>query len=141
MAIPNTRHRNPNHATKNPPLSIQQQEVVQAEANALAFEASRRTKDQLFTQQSALVQTDYSCYHTVMSTLPLDIRRQAKEPIETGKTFAEFGALLDIKPGTILESKRLYMWDGPEGLNRSATENQSIDGSSPLNSSDIQEER
>ena len=33
-----------------------------------------------------------------MSTLPLDIRRQAKELIENGKTSAEVGALLDIKP-------------------------------------------
>ena len=53
-----------------------------------------------------------------MSTLPLDIRRQAKELIETGKTSAEVGALLDIKPGTIREWKRRYMWDGPEGLDR-----------------------
>jgi len=36
-----------------------------------------------------------------MSTLPPDIRPQAKELIETGKTSAEVGALLDIKPGTI----------------------------------------
>ena len=54
-----------------------------------------------------------------MSTLPLDMRRQAKELIETGKTSAEVGALLDIKPGTIREWKRRYMWDGPEGLDRS----------------------
>ena len=53
-----------------------------------------------------------------MSPLPLDIRRQAKELIETGKTSAEVGALLDIKPGTIGEWKRRYMWDGPEGLDR-----------------------
>ena len=53
-----------------------------------------------------------------MSTLPPDIRRQAKELIETGKTSAEVGALLDIKPGTIRELKRRYMWDGPEGLDR-----------------------
>ena len=76
-----------------------------------------------------------------MSTLPLDIRRQAKEPIETGKTFAEVGALLEIKPGTICEWKRHYMWDDPEGLNRSAAENQSTNGSPPLNTADIQEER
>ena len=104
------------------PLSIHQQGRVSVSAEtvaiALAFEASRRTKDQLFTQQSALVQTDYSCYHTVMSTIPLDIRRQAKDLIETGKTSAEVGALLDIKPGTIREWKRRYMWDGPEGLDR-----------------------
>ncbi|MDC0267791.1 hypothetical protein OAK97_00625 [bacterium] len=31
-----------------------------------------------------------------MSSLPLDIRRQAKELIETGKTSAEVGVLLDI---------------------------------------------
>ena len=53
-----------------------------------------------------------------MSTLPLDIRRQAKDLIETGKTAAEVGALLDIKPRTIREWKRRYMWDGPEGLDR-----------------------
>jgi uncharacterized protein YjcR len=53
-----------------------------------------------------------------MSTIPLDIRRQAKELIETGKTSAEIGALLDIKPGTIREWKRRYMWDGPEDLDR-----------------------
>ena len=68
------------------------------------------------SQLRALVLTDYSCYHTIMSTLPLDIRRQAKELIETGKTSAEVGALLDIKPGTVREWKRRYMWDGPEGL-------------------------
>ncbi len=48
-----------------------------------------------------------------MSTLPLDIRRQAKELMETGKTSSEVGALLDIKPGTVREWKRRYMWDGP----------------------------
>ena len=53
-----------------------------------------------------------------MSTLPLDIRRQAKDLIETGKTSAEVGALLDIKPRTIRECKRRYMCDGPEGLDR-----------------------
>ena len=53
-----------------------------------------------------------------MSTLPLDMRRQAKELIETGKTSAEVGALLDIKPRTIREWKRRYMCDGPEGLDR-----------------------
>jgi hypothetical protein len=53
-----------------------------------------------------------------MSTLPLDIRRQAKSLVEAGKTSAEVGALLDIKPGTIREWKRRYMWDGPEGLDR-----------------------
>ena len=53
-----------------------------------------------------------------MSTLPLDIRRQGKELIETGKTSAEVEALLDIKPGIIREWKRRYMWDGPEGLDR-----------------------
>lgn len=90
---------------------------------------------------NCLVLIPSTCYYAHMSTLSLDIRKQAKEPIETGKTSAEFGALLDIKPGTILEWKRRYMWDGPEGLNRSATENQSTDGSSPLNTADIQEER
>ena len=35
-----------------------------------------------------------------MLPLPLDIRRQAKELIEAGKTSADVGALLDIKPGT-----------------------------------------
>ncbi len=53
-----------------------------------------------------------------MSTLPLDIRRQGKELIETGKTSAEVEALLGIKPGTIREWKRRYMWDAPEGLDR-----------------------
>jgi hypothetical protein len=62
-----------------------------------------------------------------MSTLPLDIRRQAKELIETGKTSAEVGALLDIKPGTIREWKRRYMWDGPEGLDRPCNEDLDAD--------------
>jgi hypothetical protein len=95
-------------------------EASQTVARALAFEPSPRTKDQLFTQQSALVLTGTSCYHTAMSTLTMDIRRQAKELIETGKTSAEVGALLNIKPGTIREWKRRYMWDGPEGLDRPA---------------------
>lgn len=38
-----------------------------------------------------------------MSSLPLDIRRQAKELIETGNTSSEVGALLDIKTGTVPE--------------------------------------
>ena len=63
-----------------------------------------------------------SCYYLTISTLPLDIRRQAKELIENGKTSAEVGALLDIKPGTIREWKRRYMWDGPEGLDRPCNE-------------------
>ncbi|XOV70437.1 MAG: helix-turn-helix domain-containing protein [Verrucomicrobiota bacterium] len=53
-----------------------------------------------------------------MSSLPLDIRRQAKELVEAGKSSHEIGALLDIKPGTVREWKRRYMWDGPEGLDR-----------------------
>ena len=53
-----------------------------------------------------------------MSTLPLDIPRQAKSLIETGKTSAELDAFLDIKPGTLHEWKGRYMWDGPEGLDR-----------------------
>ena len=101
--------------------------------------AARVSKD--VSPTCALVLTNYSCYHSAMSTLPLDIRRQAKEPIETGNTSGEFGALLDIKPGAILKWERGYMWDGPEGLNRSAKENQSTDESSPLNTADIQEER
>ena len=48
-----------------------------------------------------------------MSSLPLDIRRQAKELVEAGKTSAEVGVLLDIKPGTVREWKRRYMWDCP----------------------------
>ena len=53
-----------------------------------------------------------------MSALSLDIRRQAKELIETGKIAVEVGALLDIKPGTIREWRRRYMWDGREDLDR-----------------------
>ena len=53
-----------------------------------------------------------------MSSLPLDIRRQAKSLVEAGKTSAEVGVLLDIKPGTVCEWKRRYMWDGPEGQDR-----------------------
>ncbi|MDC0264534.1 hypothetical protein OAL86_05445 [Verrucomicrobia bacterium] len=53
-----------------------------------------------------------------MSSLPLEIRRQAKELVEAGKTSAEVGVLLDIKPGTVREWKRRYMWDGPEGQDR-----------------------
>ena len=53
-----------------------------------------------------------------MSTLPLDIPRQAKSLIETGKTSAELDAFLDIKPGTLHEWKGRYMRDGPEGLDR-----------------------
>jgi len=53
-----------------------------------------------------------------MSSLPLDIRRQAKELVEAGKSSQEIGALLDIKPGTVREWKRRYMWNGPEGLDR-----------------------
>ena len=53
-----------------------------------------------------------------MSKILLDLRRQAKGLIETGKTSAEVGALLDVKPGTVREWKRRYMWDGPEGLDR-----------------------
>ena len=71
----------------------------------------------MFLKHAPLL-TGTSCYHTAMSTLPLDIRRQAKELIETGKTSAEVGTLLDIKPGTIREWKRRYMWDGPESLDR-----------------------
>ena len=48
-----------------------------------------------------------------MSPVLLDIRRQAKELIEAGKTSAEVGVLLDIKPGTVREWKRRYIWDGP----------------------------
>ncbi len=44
-----------------------------------------------------------------MSTIPLDTRRQAKEPIETGKISAEVGALLDIKPGTIRDYWQMQM--------------------------------
>jgi uncharacterized protein YjcR len=49
-----------------------------------------------------------------MSSFPLDIRRQAKSLVEAGKTSAEVGVLLDIKPGTVREWKRRYMWDGPK---------------------------
>ena len=35
-----------------------------------------------------------------MSKILLDLRRQAKGLIEAGKTSADVGALLDIKPGT-----------------------------------------
>jgi len=38
-----------------------------------------------------------------MSSLPLDIRRQAKELIEAGKISAEVGVLLSIKQGTVRE--------------------------------------
>ena len=62
-----------------------------------------------------------------MSTLPLDIRRQAKELIETGKTSAEVGALLDIKPGTVREWKRRYMWDGHVGMDRPCNEDLDTD--------------
>ena len=62
-----------------------------------------------------------------MSTLPLDIRRQAKELIETGKTSAEVGALLDIKPGTVREWKRRYMWDGHEDMDRPCNEDLDTD--------------
>lgn len=48
-----------------------------------------------------------------MSFLPLDIRRQAKSLVEAGKTSSEVGVLLDIKPGTVREWKRRYMWDSP----------------------------
>jgi transposase len=53
-----------------------------------------------------------------MSSIPLDIRRQAKELIEAGKSSQEIGSLLDIKPGTVREWKRRYMWDGPDGSDR-----------------------
>jgi len=53
-----------------------------------------------------------------MSSLPLDIRRQAKELVEAGKSSQEIGALLDIKPGTVREWKRRYLWHGPDGLDR-----------------------
>ena len=56
--------------------------------------------------------------HTTMSSIPLDIRRQAKELVEAGRSSQEIGALLDIKPGTVREWKRRYMWDGPEGQDR-----------------------
>ena len=49
-----------------------------------------------------------------MSSLPLDIRRQAKSLVEAGKTSAEVGVLLDIKPSTVREWKSRYMWDGPK---------------------------
>jgi len=62
-----------------------------------------------------------------MSKLLLDLRRQAKGLIEAGKTSAEVGALLDIKPGTIREWKRRYMWDGPEGLDRPCNEDLDTD--------------
>jgi uncharacterized protein YjcR len=48
-----------------------------------------------------------------MPSLPLDIRRQAKELVEAGKTSADLGALLDIKPGTIREWKRRYLLHFP----------------------------
>ncbi|MBT3595122.1 MAG: hypothetical protein HN758_04960 [Verrucomicrobia bacterium] len=48
-----------------------------------------------------------------MSPVPQDIRRQAKSLVEAGKTSAEVGVLLDIKPGTVREWKRRYIWDGP----------------------------
>jgi uncharacterized protein YjcR len=38
--------------------------------------------------------------------------------VEAGKSSGEVGTLLDIKPGTIREWKRRYMWDGPEGQDR-----------------------
>ena len=62
-----------------------------------------------------------------MSSLPLDIRRQAKSLVEAGKTSAEVGVLLDIKPGTIREWKRRYMWDGPEGQDRPCNDNMDTD--------------
>ena len=45
-----------------------------------------------------------------MSSFPLDIRRQAKELIETGKTSSEVGVLLGINynpPPKSLEARRL----------------------------------
>ena len=62
-----------------------------------------------------------------MSSLPLDIRRQAKSLVEAGKTSAEVGTLLDIKPGTIREWKRRYMWDGPEGHDRPCNDDMDTD--------------
>ena len=62
-----------------------------------------------------------------MSSLPLDIRRQAKVLIEAGKTSAEVGVLLDIKPGTVREWKRRYMWDGPEGQDRPCNDDMDTD--------------
>ena len=48
-----------------------------------------------------------------MSPVPLAICGQARELVEAGKASAEVGVLLDIKPGTVREWKRRYMWDGP----------------------------
>ena len=48
-----------------------------------------------------------------MSSFPMDIRRQAREFVEARKPSGEVDALLDIKPGTVREWKRRYMWDGP----------------------------
>ena len=62
-----------------------------------------------------------------MPSLPLDIRRQAKSLVEAGKTSAEVGALLDIKPGTVREWKRRYMWDGPEGQDRPCNDDMDTD--------------
>ena len=62
-----------------------------------------------------------------MSSLPLDIRRQAKSLVEAGKTSAEVGVLLDIKPGTVREWKRRYMWDGPEDQDRPCNDDMDTD--------------
>jgi hypothetical protein len=62
-----------------------------------------------------------------MSSLPLDIRRQAKELVEAGKSSQEIGALLDNKPGTVREWKRRYMWDGPEGQERPCNDDMDTD--------------
>ena len=62
-----------------------------------------------------------------MPSLPLDIRRQAKSLVEAGKTSAEVGVLLDIKPGTVREWKRRYMWDGPEGQERPCNDDMGTD--------------
>ena len=57
-----------------------------------------------------------------MSSIPLDIRQQAKKLIEAGKSSQEIGSLLDIKPGTVREWKRRYMWDGPDGSDRQCSD-------------------
>jgi len=62
-----------------------------------------------------------------MSSLPLDIRRQAKELVEAGKTSAEVGVLLDIKPGNVREWKRRYMWYGLEGQDRACNDDMNTD--------------